>query len=143
MMTGEPRKLDPIEDALLELDAAERARVFERSSVEARQLLRQPGPVGWRGRAVRLVSAAAVIAIAVGIWGWVYSLQWSHLRERTGASVVAGLSADGAGGRFYECFQGPTGMLGSACRECDYDADGDVDLADFGAYQLAYVDMTH
>ena len=142
MMTSEPRQLDSIEDALFELDAAERAGVFERSSVDARQLLRQPEPVGWRGRAVRFVSAAAVIAMAVGVWGWVYSLQWSQLRERTGASVVAELSAAGPG-RFYECFQGPTGTIRSSCRECDYDADGDVDLVDFGVYQLAYADMTH
>jgi ribosomal protein S1 len=30
----------------------------------------------------------------------------------------------------------------TACREHDYDTDGDVDLADFSAYQLAFAGVT-
>ncbi len=141
-MTSEQRQLDPIEEALLELNAAEKARLFRQSRVDAKRLVAKPVPTGWRWRTLRLVSAAAVIAAAVGMWSWLYGLQWSQLRERTGTSVVVE-SSPADPGRFQECFHGPTGAIRSSCGECDYDADGDVDLADFSAYQLAYASVTH
>jgi hypothetical protein len=40
---------------------------------------------------------------------------------------------------FHSCFTGPAaGPLSAACRCADFDSDDDVDLADFGAFQLAF-----
>lgn len=141
-MNNGREKLDPVEEALLELDAAEKAGLFRRSRVETRRLLRRPGPskLVWFG--VRLVPAAAAVAIAVGAWSWMYRARMAELTGRIGVTDVVAEAPVVSPGEFYECFDGPKGALRLSCRNNDYDADGDVDLADFGAYQLAYAGMT-
>jgi hypothetical protein len=145
-MDTEPRKLDPVEMALLELDGAERARMFERTRVDVDGLLAERMPVSslkLSRTALRLLPVAAAVALAVGVGSWMFSVKLAELRE--GRVVLSGFVADAAApslGRFHECFKGPTDVLPAACREQDFDADGDVDLADFGAFQLAYAQVT-
>ncbi len=144
-MTNERNELETLEKALLELDAAERASLFQRTSLDTQRLLaRSPQPeraAAWR-LALRLLPVAAVVAITIGVWSWMFTHEPSALR---GPNTVATAPADaygGSDGSFYECFGGPSEAPATGCREYDYDADGDVDLADFGTFQLAFADTT-
>lgn len=141
-MTTEHRQLDPVEEALLQLDAAEEAGLFRRSRVDTKRLLIRSAASkpGWFG--ARLAAAAAVVVLAVGAWSWMYHARMAELSQRVGVTDVVAEAPVASPGEFYKCFDGPTGALRASCRDHDYDADGDVDLADFSAYQLAYAGMT-
>ena len=137
--------LEALEKALLELDAAERAGLFQRTSLDTQRLLArslQPErAAAWR-LALRLLPVAAAVAMAIGVWSWMFTHEPSAPR---GPDTVATAPADafgGSDGSFYECFGGPSEAPATGCREFDYDADGDVDLADFGTFQLAFADTT-
>jgi hypothetical protein len=124
-----------IEEALLELSEAEEARLFHRTPIKADALLRRRSGRSPLRVVLRTLSAAAALALVVGLWSWT-----SHLgggRSDGQGGLVAQLPAVSPGA-FHECFAGPTGVLPVSCRDHDSDADGDVDLADFGAYQLAF-----
>ncbi len=142
IMTNSREQLDPIEKALLELHAADRAQLFCRTQIDGRRLLTRPTRSGSRHIPFRLLAAAAVV-MAIGVWTWMFSVQLAALRQRVNGTTgaVAEVPAEARGG-FYECFNGPTDVVPPGCREHDYDTDGDVDLADFGAYQLAYANVT-
>ncbi len=138
-MADDRKKLDPVEEAMLELDAGERAELFRRTQFDGRRFLIQPVRSGSRRLVFRLLPAAAVAVIAVGVWSWMFSVELAGLRRGNGVSAGALAEAPTEGYRsFYDCHGGPTEGFVSGCRSQDYDADGDVDLADFGAYQLAY-----
>jgi hypothetical protein len=131
-MTDDREQLDVIETALLELEAADAAGAFERTSVDGRSIL-AVGPdaarttLSARRRALRVVlrslPVAAALALVVGVWGWMFSAELSRISGQV---------------NFQKCFGGPTSARMTECSEHDYDADGDVDLADFSAYQLAF-----
>ena len=72
---------------------------------------------------------------------------WHLQRTRTGLGNSSGIEVVSAfdAGRgeqarvLARCFTGPAGgPLGNDCRCVDFDSDGDVDLADYGAFQVAY-----
>ena len=143
-MTKENEHLEPIESALLELGDAERASVFSRTPVSAEKLIAQSHtnqPVVLSRRTlVWLSSLAAVVLLAVGVGSIMFKYQLDHLRGSAG--MVEG-PASGAGGNdpcdgnFLNCFSGPESVvLAMRCGVHDYDADGDVDLADFRSYQI-------
>ena len=128
-MTNEPIHLDPIESAWTELKQAETAGVFARTCVDTRGLVCTPIRANYPRQTqrawLRLLPVAAGLGLAVALWGWM---------SRPGQ--VAGHAA------FSDCFGGPTAGTMTVCREHDYDTDGDVDLADFSAYQLAFATVT-
>ena len=129
-MANEPMHLDPLEHAWSELEQAEKAGVFLRTRVGAAELVYAPVRVTsvWSRRVfTRLLPVAAAIALAVALWGWF---------SRSGQDGQIGRLA------FHDCFGGPTAEAMTVCREHDYDTDGDVDLADFSAFQLAFATMT-
>jgi hypothetical protein len=143
-MTHDRNQLDPVEEALLELQDMDRARLFRRTQVDEARLV--AGRVtaqssGSRRVTMRLVPVAAALVMAIGVWSWMFSAELAETRRAQDASPV--LVADATApdpGSFHRCFAGPTAGTSSSCQELDYDSDGDVDLADFGAYQLAYAD---
>ena len=147
-MSNDREHLDPIERALLELQAAEEANLFSRTGLDAGALLRAgAAPVGYAvGRTLlRWLSAAAVLGIAVGIWGLIFTTDHGPNLDADGIAhtvVLPGGDLAPCDGGFFGCFSGPRNdpAPSGRCRTHDYDSDGDVDLADYGAYQLAYVD---
>ena len=143
-MTKENEHLEHIESALLELNEAERASVFARTPVSAEELIAQSyanRPMVLRRQTlVWLSSAAAVVLLAAVVWSVMFKYQLDHLRDPAG--IVEGSASDAGGndpcdGNFLNCFSGPESVvLAMRCDLHDYDADGDVDLADFRTYQI-------
>jgi len=143
-MTGDSEHLDPIEALLREAAAAEEAGVFRGTELNAERLLREsasaPVPLGVTiGR--KWIPVAAAIVIAAILWPVLYSMEFSDIREKArlaqqdagnGDAVVLASHISG-------CVAGPDAGGGQPCHDYDYDADGDIDLADFSRYQLAYV----
>ncbi|MCH8147676.1 MAG: hypothetical protein IH987_06725 [Planctomycetes bacterium] len=143
-MTKEHEHLEPVESALLELDQAERATVFARTPVSAEELIapshaNQPMVLS-RHTLVWLSSVAAVVLLAAGVWTVMFRYQLDHLRSSAGmvdSSASGAAGDDPCDGNFLNCFSGPESVvLAMRCDLHDYDADGDVDLADFRSYQI-------
>ncbi len=127
-MPDKREQLDPFETALLELGEVEKACVLDRTELDVRGLLhgrrhRASGPAV--RIASRMLSAAAAVAIAIGLWGWFVGFGPTEVR------------ASG----FLDCYGGPTETADGECRAHDYDSDGDVDLVDYGTYQVAIANM--
>ena len=149
-MTKENEHLEPIESALRELDDAERASVFARTPVSAEELIAQcqliaPSHTNQpmvlsRHTLLWLSSVAAVVLLAAGVWTVMFKYQLDDLRSS--ARMVDDSASDAGGndpcdGNFLNCFSGPESVvLAMRCDLHDYDADGDVDLADFRNYQI-------
>lgn len=150
MVTKENEHLEPIESALLELGEAERASVFVRTPVTAEELIAQGQLIAQshsnrpivltRRKLAWLSSVAAVVLLAAGVWTVMFKYQLDDLRSSAG--MVEDPASDAAGddpcdGNFLNCFSGPESVvLAMRCDVHDYDADGDVDLADFRNYQI-------
>lgn len=133
-MTNEPRQLDGVEDAMLELAAADKAGLFRESRVDADMLVRQPVAARrWRGL-LRLAPVAAALAMAVGVGSWMIRTE-----KITPHATQITQTADPCDGQFLHCFSGPSQTVLASCQVHDYDSDGDVDLADFGAFQARCV----
>jgi hypothetical protein len=131
---------------MLKLEDVERAGVFSRSPVQADELLRDSSeispanPVRLIRRLVPLAAAAAVVAVA--LCGWMFG---GGFAGRVGSGPVTDATPDsgsGKAGTIQACMAGPTQTLQPGCDAFDFDSDGSVTLADFGAYQLAYADVT-
>ena len=144
-MPDDRKRLDAVEDALLELDAAEKASVFQRTELDAGWLLTagvQPQRSGSRWVALRILAAAASVAIAVGLLSSTFTSERDEMRPLGRVAKAPVEAYDGGEGGFYGCFGGPNEGVLTDCRAHDYDADGDVDLADFSAFQLALADTS-
>ena len=125
-MNDDPRQLDSIEEALLELDAAEKGRVFDCTRVELVELLKvDPAERlhAFRRRVLRWVPVAAVIGIVA----------------LAGTSLFTGRdrSDRGCATEFVDCFTGPRQVaLANGCVAYDYDGDSDVDMLDWSILDL-------
>jgi hypothetical protein len=143
-MAEDSRKLDAIEDALVELQAADRARIFDRTPIDASVLLAVQ-PVAHADnaqihlpRVLRWVSLAACVGFAAiaGMW-MLNDRSVSPYISNTVVKTDTGIDEDdGCDGSILGCVSGPNEVLLASCLTHDYDADGDVDLADFSAYQV-------
>lgn len=140
----ESHGVSPIEKGLRELTSAERAGVFRRTPVEATALLASgdadTGRPMWARWLPRVIpAAAAAVALAVGLGSWMFTLELRSIRERQSALLSAKPAAAAVDpSAFARCFSGPAASVSMACRDNDFDADGDVDMADFGAFQLTF-----
>jgi len=132
-MNDDSGKLNPIETALGELAEAQRARVFHATRVDASALLAAPTSGPWwnrsrrTGTVIRGLAIAAVLALAVGVWGWMFAQELGSLRPPAGCE-----------GKFQDCLTGPLAQAGSARGSYDHDSDGDVDLRDIRELQNSY-----
>ena len=134
-----PAKID---DLLSELSAADRAGVFQSSSIEATSLLADANrvhnvPAILRMRRWVPFAAAAVLAITAITWSTMFSWKLTELREakisnNSGQLIVAATAGDVG---FFECLSGPTANLDDQCKPYDLDNDGDVDMSDWAAKQ--------
>ncbi len=86
---------------------------------------------------MRRVAVAAVVLIAVSIFGWVFSRQGAETPSQFIRTELVATAS------FSDCVAGPADAAGAGCDPYDYDADGDVDLADIRSYQLAYASVSH
>lgn len=129
-MDREFAQFEGLESAIRESGEAERAGVFARTRVDARGLLRRSVsaatvyPIWVR----RLKSIAAVLVIAAGVWSFMFVDQLGKLRHR--ATPVASVKL--------VSLTGPAVASSQPVRELDADADGDLDLADYRAFQLQF-----
>ncbi len=131
-------QLDPIEDSLRELADAERARLFCRTRVDARSLLHSAskGNYAFRvSRRTRWVSIAAAVVLAVSICGWIFTVGRNSTRITPFPSGMIASASGACDSRFFSCLTGPSGRPSVDCGVYDFDTDGDIDLADAGAYQ--------
>ena len=146
-MANERGQLAPVEERLLDLGTADNGGAFRRTRVDARTPLAQEHAVGSSGVrrvALRLLPVAAALAMAGGVWGWMFNNQLNEVRERKLAAANQTTTVRVGAADFSSCLSGPShGVLAYDCREHDYDGDGDVDLADFSAYQLAFTGFSH
>lgn len=131
---------DPVEDLLVELRAAEAAGVFQETQVESVApvpVLRRLGPKVWIG-------AAAGLMLVATSWSLLWSVELSSLRDRH-RTGLAGVDTPPVqrvvSSEALECVGGPGSILPEGCRPHDTDSDGDLDLADFRAMQLAAVSV--
>ena len=146
-MTEPRRQPEDLEGLLAELQQLEEAGVFRRTPVSPTTLVGgSAGPVRrpWHRVFVGLQVAASV-ALIVGVaslWRPDRDSGTPMVMKPVSPSDVASTVTEVRCGRLEtltHCFTGP-GMLDmhSECRCVDFDRDGDVDLADYGAFQLAY-----
>ncbi len=138
-MSNDPTQLDAIEGALVELAAAEKAGVFGRTRVDAAALLSgeastSPRYPRWRSSRIMLPVAAAV-AMAIGVSSWMFTSQLNAPGNGGFGDHVVVADAGRCAGGFFGCLTGPGSSGSSGCQAYDYDSDGDVDLADYGAHQ--------
>lgn len=138
-MLNDDAHFERLESALGELDEAERAGVFASTQVDVRELLctERAKPALYTLWDHRWASIAAVLLVAVTVWGLMFAGQLRQIRSRgipTGAVILA--SASPCNGTFSGCVTGPTRTPASPCGGFDYDRDGDVDLFDIRTYQL-------
>lgn len=145
-MTKHTEQLDPIELALLDLDRAEQAGLFQRTSVSADELMRASGALGFLGLpkwALRVVPLAASVLLAVGVGSWMFQRELARVRDaQSGAlTIIDAAVPQSDWSAFHESFTGPKGAQATAVGDYDYDSDGDVDIADFSKYQLALARM--
>jgi|GEM_PF-2452806 len=138
MMADDKQHHDRIETMLADLRDAERANVFARTPVDAKALIADAKPtlsLSRMRRTVGLLSAAAVVALSVGLWSLT-----APYRGTPNGSMVNQSSSDAGSpcdGSFVRCFSGPAPVvMASRCLAHDYDADGDIDLADYRNYQI-------
>ena len=141
-MADNQRHSDPVESALAELGAAERARLFQRTQVDTGDLVRAElgsPTTGFRRLGIRLVPIAAVLLLALTVWSWMFSQQIQDVRLRKAAVMARLDDSKSTPKSFSECISGPSAMdMADSCRVHDRNGDGRIDLRDFGALQLAY-----
>jgi hypothetical protein len=130
---------ESIEQLLAEAAELERAGVFNRTPVKVDSLMAASNRRGgWFSHRVKvaLQMAACLALVMGGAWLW-------QMAGRTGTQQVAsnGLHQPVPVVNMISltrCITGPADLaLSSECATVDFDADGDVDLADFGRIQLA------
>ena len=145
-MTAERQQVDAVEEALLELEAAETAQVFRRTPVDAERLLSDAGrSAGFGGaRLLRhVMPLAAAVVVVVGIGVWMLAVDFASFRgpEQLAGGVASGPDVESVA-TIQRCLNGPAEEVLPGCTDFDFDDDGSVTLADFSAYQVAYADVT-
>jgi len=132
-MNREFDKLGFLEEGLLELDAASRAGLFRTTPVQPPQLTAAKKRLSHRQSFLRFwgpVSAAAVITI--GVWTIMFQNWRGERPKQSQTSAIGPINGEGV---FSACLTGPGQVAVASCTRHDYDSDGDVDLADYMAYQ--------
>jgi len=140
-LTAEDRA---VERMLAEAQELEQAGVFRTTPVDVAALVRSTAPrrrFGLTRRVYVWLEVAACLALVVGL-----TAVWRQGAGPSGAPVIDNTSTIVMGPAqcrgmetMTHCFSGPAGA--PPTNECicvDFDGDGDVDLADYGEFQLTY-----
>ncbi len=149
-MTQTSHNQDWLERLMAEAAQAERAGVFQATEIEAASLLSRPAvrPSWFRRHQHALVGLPVAACLAfVAVLGTLHfgvpgTITQVAINDSNGESSMTSNTAPAAGHRtedvLMSCFSGPGGgFLSAECAIADLDSDGDVDLADFSAFQLA------
>lgn len=137
---------DLIESGLDDLADAERAGLFRPTSFD-RAWLTAPSETddtsrgGWFALMSRRrwIAAASIILLAGAMWAAMFTYHLSTIRDRSSVRPVQLADAGSFEPRsVVSCLRGPNGNGLNGCRQGDLDGDGDVDLADYSALQVAY-----
>jgi hypothetical protein len=139
-MVNDSGQFDPLESAMLELRDAEGHGVFESTQVDAESLLgaKEDGHIFRLWTVRRWAAVAAAIVLAFGVWGTMFAVKIGEMQSKRPTAGIVDVT-DNAGCvncNFFGCFTGPAERIATKCLDHDYDADGDVDLADFREYQM-------
>ena len=147
-MTAQQRQPDELECLISQVRELEEAGVFKRTPVQVASLVQGDRAQRPRRLTHRLfvgLQVAAGLGLVLGlaaVWrAGVATTTPSGLGNSSGMQVVSAINAGrGEQARMLaRCFTGPAGgLLGNDCRCVDFDSDGDVDLADYGAFQVSY-----
>ncbi len=137
MTESNGKKPERLEDLLTQVQGLERAGVFNRTPVDPAAMMRDAGTGSRSQRMHRLfvaLQAAACLALIVGVlslWG-----NGDGPQNMVGTGTTDTRVACADPGVLATCMNGPAsaGLTGE-CECVDLDADGDVDLADYGALQ--------
>lgn len=137
-MSDPNRQYELMESALSDLAAAERSRVFDRTSVDTEALVVSPPvaqTIAFKPTGLRLVGLVAVLALAAGVWTMMFQMELSDIR----ASKLAGSNSLAAMVHLTDCLGGPgQAVVSSDCTLQDRYADGRVDLRDYQVFQNTY-----
>lgn len=142
-MNDNQNPLDPIELALQELKSAEQAHLFDRTIINARDMLQSGNDLSPTMRRIpmgMITSAAASVILAVGVGSYLFSNEIDSLRDQRNTATHTGstdIHSNDCDGNFFECVTGPSQLVMVECNRFDYDLDGDVDMSDFSTYQLS------
>lgn len=147
--------VDPIERLLQAAAEAESVGVFAATPIDAGRVLRESSqvPVPLRitiGR--KWVPVAAVIGIAAVVWSTMFYVKLSDIGERSrlvSATIRENQTIPGnqtipenavSPAHIALCVSGPAGSDAVNCADgrYDFDTDGDIDLADYSRFQLAF-----
>lgn len=140
-MANDQEHLEAVEQALVELRAAERAGVFQPTRVVPHALMQAGVPgkaTGSRRLSMRLLAVAAVLLLAVTAWTGMFQRELAKLRDQRNPLIV-GIGPGEAGSMsFADCMSGPSVTeITDSCLDYDRNSDGVVDLRDYGVLQLA------
>ena len=146
-MTDQSRHSDELERLIAELQEFEQAGVFKRTPVDVAAVVEADGGrrPGLTHRLFVGLQVAACVGLVVGLVAvWRVGQPSDRLVGLTNSSSTELATAIGALRSeriktLARCFSGPAGVsFGEECSCVDFDGDGDVDLADYGAFQRAY-----
>ena len=147
-MADRQRQPNEIERLIGQVRDLEQAGVFERTPVDVASLVQGDQPEKPRRLTHRLfvgLQVAAGLALVVGlvgVWRAGVSATAPPAGDSSSGADLVGVVTGGGDGQvrvLAHCFTGPSGgPLGDECRCVDFDGDQDVDLADYGAFQVAY-----
>jgi hypothetical protein len=129
---------DSLEHTLVELHEAEQAGVFRSTKLRPQSAAapkRESGWHHWRRWALVGLPAAACVVLAVGLVGLFPTGHNGDVQPVVTAD--SGHSAVPLDMQFFGCFNGPGADVRNECVSFDRDQDGDVDMVDFSALQLA------
>jgi hypothetical protein len=139
-MTSQTNSQNDFERFMLETMQADQCRVQDRTPVDAETLMAAAAPASasWLWRMASMAAPmAACIALFFGVSRvWVTGPGATTPATSLNGGAVATVSYCFDLPTFADCFTGPGGdPLSTECACVDYDQDGDVDFADFGALQ--------
>ena len=146
-MAEQHHQPDELENRITQVGDLEQAGVFGRTPVDLASLVRDDRanrPQRLTHRLFIALQVAAGVALVAGLATvWLVEPGTSGPGALGNSSVVATATASAAEGRhartLSQCLAGPAGGLRSSdCLSVDFDEDGDVDLADYGAFQLTF-----
>lgn len=133
-MDHEFAQFERLESSLRELGEADRAGLFGRTGVDTKSLFVRPVVARVNRLFVyRVGSIAAVLLVALTVWGFMFVGQVRQLRDR--ARIV---TSNGTHEPFYAQLTGPTVAQAGTKNPNDFDGDGDLDLADIRTFQLRF-----
>ncbi len=148
-MAHTPHNQDWLERLMAEAAQAEQAGVFQATEIEAASLLSRPAvrPSWFRRHQHALVGLPVAACLAfVAVLGTLHygapgTFTQVVVNSPTGENNMTSDASAAVGHRtadvLMSCFSGPgRGFLSTECATADLDSDGDVDLADFSAFQL-------